>query len=109
MVLAPVMYQLLMSFITPENTIVLGNSSFKILETPGHTPGGICLLIENHLLAGDTLFAGSIGRTDLPGGDTNTILNSIQTQLMKLDGNTIVYPGHGPTTTISDEKQSNPF
>ncbi len=96
-------------YIDKDSEIILGKLTIKIIETPGHTPGGICLLINNHLIAGDTLFAGSIGRTDLPGGDTDTLLNSIQTQLMCLDDAIIVYPGHGPTTTIGTERRSNPF
>jgi hydroxyacylglutathione hydrolase len=96
-------------YIDKNSEIKLGNLVFKIIETPGHTPGGICLLTGNHLIAGDTLFAGSIGRTDLPGGDTNTLLNSIQNQLMSLDDDIIVYPGHGPSTSIGIERKSNPF
>ncbi len=96
-------------FIDKNSEIKLGKLTFKIIETPGHTPGGICLLMDNYLIAGDTLFAGSIGRTDLPGGDTNTLLNSIQNQLMCLDDAVIVYPGHGPSTSIGIERQSNPF
>jgi glyoxylase-like metal-dependent hydrolase (beta-lactamase superfamily II) len=82
-----------------------------ILHTPGHTQGSVCLYLpaEHLLVAGDTLFAGSIGRTDLPGGDTRTILRSIHTKLLPLPDDTLVIPGHGPTTTIAAERESNPF
>lgn len=83
----------------------------QILHTPGHTQGSICLYLPDHslLLAGDTLFAGSIGRTDLPGGDTATLLRSIHHKLLALPDATRVVPGHGPTTTIGDERATNPF
>jgi hydroxyacylglutathione hydrolase len=83
----------------------------RILHTPGHTEGSICLHFadENLLLAGDTLFAGSIGRTDLPGGDGRQIIRSIHAQLLPLPDATRVIPGHGPATTIGDERESNPF
>jgi hydroxyacylglutathione hydrolase len=89
----------------------LGNADFQILETPGHTQGSISLLIpqEKKLIAGDTLFRGSIGRTDLPGGDSHQILSSIQTRLLQLPDETVVIPGHGPATTIGLEKETNPF
>ncbi len=96
-----------------EEGLVLGLSAFPatVLHTPGHTPGSICLLFPQQelLLAGDTLFAGSIGRTDLPGGDGRQILRSIHSKLMNLPENTRVIPGHGQRTTIGEEKQSNPF
>ena len=94
----------------------LGGLRFKILHTPGHTLGGCCILIEvddgpSQLFAGDTLFAGSVGRTDLPntGGDFNVLSNSIITKLWPLDEDTVVHPGHGPTTTIGEEKATNPY
>ena len=82
-----------------------------VLHTPGHTPGSICLLFPDQhlLLAGDTLFAGSIGRTDLPGGDGQQILRSLRGRLLVLPDATRVLPGHGPETTIGEERQSNPF
>jgi hydroxyacylglutathione hydrolase len=83
----------------------------EVIHTPGHTQGSICLLFpgQNLLLAGDTLFAGSIGRTDLPGGDGRQILRSLRERLLVLPDTTRVLPGHGPETTIGEERQSNPF
>jgi hydroxyacylglutathione hydrolase len=92
-------------------TIGLATLPAQVLHTPGHTPGSICLLFPDHhlLLAGDTLFAGSIGRTDLPGGDGQQILRSLRERLLVLPDSTHVVPGHGPETTIGEERQSNPF
>jgi hydroxyacylglutathione hydrolase len=89
----------------------LGTAEFQIRETPGHTQGSVCVWIpeENKLIAGDTLFRDSIGRTDLPGGDSRKILLSIKNQLWDLPPDTIVFPGHGLKTTIGREKESNPF
>jgi glyoxylase-like metal-dependent hydrolase (beta-lactamase superfamily II) len=83
----------------------------NILHTPGHTQGSVCLHLptQNLLLAGDTLFAGSVGRTDLPGGDGPTLLRSIHEKLLPLPDDTVVIPGHGPQTTIGHERESNPF
>jgi hydroxyacylglutathione hydrolase len=83
----------------------------EVIHTPGHTPGSICLLFpaQHLLLAGDTLFAGSIGRTDLPGGDGHQILRSLRDRLLVLPDATRVVPGHGPETTIGVERHSNPF
>jgi len=83
----------------------------QVLHTPGHTPGSSCLYLPDHkiLFAGDTLFAGSIGRTDLWGGSYDAILRSIRSQLLPLDPDTVVFPGHGPHTTLAEEKDSNPF
>ena len=82
-----------------------------ILATPGHTQGSVCLYLpeKNLLFAGDTLFAGSVGRTDLPGGDTRALLKSIHDRLLPLPDATMVIPGHGPNTTIGEERDSNPF
>jgi glyoxylase-like metal-dependent hydrolase (beta-lactamase superfamily II) len=84
---------------------------FAVIHTPGHTPGGICLYNapEGVLFAGDTLFASSIGRTDFPGGDGDLLIAGIKEKLLVLPDNTQVYTGHGPATTIGDEKRSNPF
>jgi glyoxylase-like metal-dependent hydrolase (beta-lactamase superfamily II) len=83
----------------------------EVIHTPGHTPGSVCLHFKplNLLIAGDTLFAGNIGRTDLPGGNARQIIDSIHSRLLPLPEETIVLPGHGPLTTIGEEKQSNPF
>ena len=92
-------------------TVGLATLPGEVIHTPGHTPGSICLLFppQQLLLAGDTLFARSIGRTDLPGGDGRQILRSLRDRLMVLPDKTRVLPGHGPDTTIGEEKQSNPF
>lgn len=88
-----------------------GSIEARVLHTPGHTPGSISIYLprENRLIAGDTLFQGSIGRTDLPGGDTAQIARSIRGKLYTLPPDTIVFPGHGETTTIGSEKRGNPF
>jgi hydroxyacylglutathione hydrolase len=88
-----------------------GSLEAHVLHTPGHTPGSISLYLplESKVIAGDTLFQGSVGRTDLPGGDTAEIARSIRGKLYTLPENTIVYPGHGGTTSIGEEKRSNPF
>lgn len=82
---------------------------FKVLHTPGHTPGGICLLGEGVVFSGDTLFNYGIGRTDLPGGSYHRLMESIRTRLLVLPDNTVVYPGHGPETTVGAERAGNPF
>ena len=87
----------------------LGNKSITVIHTPGHSPGGVCYYSGNNVFVGDTLFAGSIGRTDLPGGSYDTLINSIKENLFPLGDSTIVYPGHGPSTTIGNEKEHNPF
>lgn len=89
--------------------LTLGNEKLKIIHTPGHSRGGICILTGNLLFCGDTLFAEGIGRTDLPGGDYSTLINSIKSKLFVLNGNIKVLPGHGPDSTIEDEKVGNPF
>jgi len=86
-----------------------GGLSFKVLHTPGHTPGGICLYGEGVLFSGDTLFSYGIGRADLPGGDAGRLLDSIKCRLLSLPDKTMVYPGHGPDTTIGTERRGNPF
>jgi glyoxylase-like metal-dependent hydrolase (beta-lactamase superfamily II) len=91
------------------DTVAFGRSVLKVLHTPGHTPGGISLSTDGYVFVGDTLFSGSIGRTDFPGGDFNTLMTSIRQKLFTLDDATIVGTGHGPDTTIGAEKRSNPF
>lgn len=90
-------------------SIDIGNLRFSVLHTPGHTPGGICLLGEGIVFSGDTLFNYGVGRADLPGGSYSQLMDSISTKLMTLPDTTIVYPGHGPDTTIGTERQGNPF
>ena len=91
--------------------ISITNISGSILFTPGHTQGSVCLYLPEQglLLAGDTLFAGSVGRTDLPGGDGPTLIRSIHSKLLPLPDSTVVIPGHGPKTTIGNERETNPF
>lgn len=90
-------------------TMSVGGCRFEVLHTPGHTRGHVTFVGHGLALVGDVLFAGSIGRTDLPGGDTETLLRSIREKLFPLPNETVVYSGHGPATTIGEEKRSNPF
>lgn len=90
-------------------TLKIGNMDLKFLATPGHTPGGMSILIGNVVFSGDTLFKTSIGRTDMPGGDYNQLINSIRTKLFTLPDDTKVYTGHMGNTTIGWEKKHNPF
>jgi glyoxylase-like metal-dependent hydrolase (beta-lactamase superfamily II) len=92
-----------------EDKIKVGEITGTVINTPGHTKGGISLKFDGVVFAGDTLFAGSIGRTDFFGGNHETLLDSIRTKLFELPDDTIVYCGHGPSTTIGDEKTCNPF
>lgn len=89
--------------------LVVGAAGFKVLHTPGHTRGGICLVGNEICFSGDTLFEFSIGRTDLPGGSYRQLIESIKTKLLTLDDGVIVFPGHGPDTTIGRERAANPF
>lgn len=100
------------SFYIDENEeIILGNDRLKVLLTPGHSPGSVCFYNEEHkfIISGDVLFQMSIGRSDFPGGDYDTLMQSIHTKLMPLSDDTKVYSGHGPSTTIGFEKMNNPF
>jgi glyoxylase-like metal-dependent hydrolase (beta-lactamase superfamily II) len=94
-----------------EGTITFGNSELKVFSVPGHSAGSLAFYSEedNFIIVGDVLFNGSIGRTDLPKGDYETLINSINTKLMTLPRETVVYPGHGPSTTIGQEHDTNPF
>lgn len=96
-------------YIEENQTIKLGDIRISIIETPGHTPGGVTLKVDDILITGDTLFRGSIGRTDFELGSFEEIINSIKIKLLVFDDNIKVYPGHGPDTTIGDERRSNPF
>jgi glyoxylase-like metal-dependent hydrolase (beta-lactamase superfamily II) len=98
-------------FITEEKELFLGDSKMKFLFTPGHTPGEFCIYLENEkiCIVGDVLFNESIGRTDLWGGDYDTLIKSIETKLLTLPDNVVIYSGHGDSSTIGYEKQNNPF
>jgi glyoxylase-like metal-dependent hydrolase (beta-lactamase superfamily II) len=100
-------------FVKEGDEIPLGNVTLKVIHTPGHSPGGICLLGEGNLFTGDTLFVGAIGRTDLPGASYSQFMKSIKEKLLILPDNTIVWPGHdygiSPSSTIGEERKSNPF
>lgn len=89
--------------------INFGEYSLKIIETPGHTPGGVCYKVKDFLFSGDTLFKHSIGRSDLLGGNHKTLIESIKRELMPMKDDVIVYPGHGPSSTIGEERKYNPF
>lgn len=89
--------------------VQIGNLKIEIIHVPGHSPGSVCLKVENSLIVGDVLFAESVGRTDLPGGDHQLLINGIREKLLVLPGGMVVHPGHGPDTTIGHEKIANPF
>lgn len=99
------------SYLKDGDKIKIGNGALEVIEVPGHSKGSICLYDkqDDFLISGDALFQGSIGRTDLPGGNYRELIESITSRLMTLPENTVVFPGHGPSTTIGDEKRSNPF
>jgi len=98
-------------FLTDGLRLEFGSLAIEVLHTPGHTPGGCCLYLCNEklVITGDTLFADSIGRTDLPGGSLKQLLSGIREKLMTLPDDVVVWPGHGPSTTIGREKRSNPY
>ena len=96
-------------FVKDGDIITFGEEKLKVLHTPGHSQGGISLVAEDFVIAGDTLFQGSIGRTDLPGGDYDTLIRSIKTKLLPLGDKMKVITGHGPATLIGAEKRYNPF
>lgn len=89
--------------------VTAGSIDFEVLHTPGHTPGGICLYTPGHLFSGDTLFAGSVGRTDFPRGDGRALSRSVAMRLAGLPDDTVVHPGHGPESNIGRERRVNPF
>ena len=99
------------TFLSPGDVITLGQHQLTCLFAPGHSPGHLAFYspVQHFVIAGDVLFNGSIGRTDLPLGDHNTLIESIKTKMYKLPDETIVYPGHGLKTSIGYEKKSNPF
>lgn len=96
-------------FVKEGESISIGEEALKVIHTPGHSPGSISLVGQGFVMTGDALFNQSIGRTDTPGGDLDTLLRSITERLFALPDDTIVYPGHGPETSIGDEKLANPF
>jgi len=96
-------------YVADGDTILLGQIELKFLHTPGHSPGGISILADGVVFVGDLLFAGSIGRTDFPGGDYNTLIRSVKTKIFPLADNVQVLSGHGPATTVGREKRANPF
>ena len=98
-------------YLNDGDTVLLGETEIQVILAPGHSPGSICFYIpsQGDLIGGDVLFRGSIGRTDLPGGDSETLLNSIREKLWALPDETVVYSGHGIKTTIGYEKRNNPF
>jgi hydroxyacylglutathione hydrolase len=91
------------------DVLVAGSAELQVVHTPGHSPGSISLVAGNALFSGDTLFAGSVGRTDLPGGDTQTLLRAIVEKLFAFEDDMPVYPGHGQSTTLGTERRHNPF
>jgi hydroxyacylglutathione hydrolase len=99
------------AFYDLSKTVAFGNYEVRVHHTPGHSPGGVCLEVNpgGTLIVGDTLFAGSIGRTDLPGGDFDTLINAIRTVLFAFPDEAIAYSGHGEPTTIGRERRTNPF
>ena len=96
-------------FINEGDTVELGGAQLKVFHTPGHAPGHVVLVGHGFVIAGDTLFAASIGRTDLPGGNYNQLIRAIKEKLLVLPDDTVVYSGHGPATTIGEERRTNPF
>ncbi len=96
-------------FLMEGETVKVGDETLKVIHTPGHSPGSISLAGSGYVLTGDALFNQSIGRTDLPGGDFETLVRSIKEKLFSLPDDTVVHPGHGPETSIGDEKLANPF
>ena len=96
-------------YLVSTDRLPFGRFALEVLITPGHTPGGLCYRVGNHVFTGDTLMAGKIGRVDLPGSSPQQMLLSLHGQLLMLPDNTVVYPGHGPNTTIGAERIGNPY
>lgn len=96
-------------YLSQGHILNLGTMKIKVIETPGHTKGGLCFLVSDKLFSGDTLFQGSIGRSDFIGGNFNELITSIKTKLLNIGDNVEVYPGHGPSSTIEFEKKRNPY
>ena len=102
-------YSVPAGLLTDGDTIEMGSIKFKVIHTPGHSPGGICLIFSNILFSGDTLFFEGIGRSDCPGGNHSDLITSIKEKLLILPDTVKVFPGHGPETTIGHEREYNPF
>lgn len=96
-------------FINDGDELNLGDATIEVIHTPGHSPGGLCFRTDAGVFCGDTIFAGSIGRTDFPGGSHSTLISSIQTKLLPLPDDTKLFPGHGGVTTVGRERATNPF
>lgn len=96
-------------WVSDRQILRVGKYRVKIIHTPGHTPGSVCYLADEVIFTGDTMFAGSIGRVDLPGGSLRDILNSINEKILSLPDHYVIYPGHGPSSTIGVERKLNPF
>ena len=96
-------------YVKDDDILKLGNKEIKVIHTPGHTPGGVCYLVEDMLFSGDTVFRESVGRCDLDGGDFVQIVDSIKTKIFTLPENITIYPGHGKQTTVGWEKVHNQF
>ena len=96
-------------YLVEGDTVSVGELRIKVLHTPGHSPGNITFYVENNLFVGDLIFAGSIGRTDLPGSNYEQLITSVQSKIFSLPDTTKIFPGHGPVTSVEVEKSSNPF
>lgn len=96
-------------YVTDGEEITIGELKIKVVHTPGHSPGSVTYFVENKLFVGDLIFAGSIGRTDLPGGNYQTLIRSVENKIFTLPDEIGIYPGHGPETTVGQEKATNPF
>ena len=96
-------------FLNEGDKVTIGNTTFDILHCPGHSPDSLCFYTDGVLIGGDVIFKGSVGRTDLPGGNSNELMESIKEKILPLPNNTKIYPGHGPVTFLEDEKKNNPF
>lgn len=96
-------------FLTDGEVIALGDSEIRVIHTPGHSQGGLCFATDVGVFCGDTIFAGSVGRTDFPGGSFEQLIESIRTKILTMDDSTRLYPGHGPATSVGEERRSNPF
>ena len=96
-------------FLEEGDQVTIGDIKFEVIHTPGHTPGGISLWTDKMIFSGDTIFFRSVGRTDLPGGSWDQLIKSIKQKILTKDDDTVIYPGHGPPTTVGEEKTQNPF